>query len=213
MDELIVEHWSAETPVTTLVPVYPDGCRDIIWTHAPGARPRWIYTQSIDRSARLVSSTAGQTYRGWRMKPGVALTDPGLLDDLPEDPAEGMEMLMSSLIAPGDLADLLAALADPGLGRVDLALAKAPFARRTAERLVRRTTGHGPAFWIRLARVRRAAASLCDGLAPAEVAADQGYCDQAHMTREFRSWFGLTPGAVCAPGADLSGLLLPGYAV
>jgi len=213
MSGLVLEQWRAETTHAAAVDIYPDGCRDVIWTHVPGKRPGWIYTERIDRSVRRVESLVGQRYLGWRMRPGVALADRTLLADLPDDPEGGLERLMAAMAAPGDLTDLLAALADPDLGRVDLALAEARFARRTAERLIRRTTGHGPGFWIRLARVRRAAADLTAGLAPAEAAADQGFADQAHMTREFRSWFGLTPGAVRAGRADLGALLLRGYAV
>lgn len=209
----ILDHWQAVTAVAGGVDIYPDGCRDVIWTHVPGGRPVWIYTDLIDRSVRSVQSAVGQTYRGWRMHPGVALSDPAALATLPDDPERGLERVMETLSAPDDLTDLLTALADPDLGRVDLAVAQARFARRTAERLVRKATGHGPAFWIRLARVRRAAACLRDGLAPADVAADQGYADQAHMTREFRSWFAMTPGAVRAGRADLGALLLKGYAV
>lgn len=209
----VLDHWQATTDVAGAVAIYPDGCRDVIWTHVPGQRPGWIYTDQIDRSVRMAQSAARQSYLGWRMKSGVALSDPGLLARLPDDPARGLERLMEALTLPEDLADLLGALADPDLGRVDLVVAETRFARRTAERLIRKATGHGPAFWIRLARVRRAAAALREGVAPADAAADQGYADQAHLTREFRSWFGLTPGAVRAGRADLGALLLKGYAV
>ena len=193
--------------------IYPDGCRDVIWTEVPGERPRWIYTDVIDPSARRVESRVGQSYRGWRMRPGVALSDPMLLDHLPDDPDRGLERLTEAMAVPDDLADLLAHLADPDLGRVDLALAEARFSRRTAERLVRSATGHAPGFWIRLARVRRAALGLMTGGPLAAAAAGCGFSDQAHMTREFRAWYHLTPGQVRSGRADLTALLVPGYAV
>ena len=41
---------------------------------------------------------------------------------------------------------------------------------------------------------RRAAGASTIGHDLAAVAIDQGYADQAHMTREFRTWFALSPG-------------------
>jgi AraC-like DNA-binding protein len=61
------------------------------------------------------------------------------------------------------------------------------------QRLLKQQTGRSPVFWLRLARVRRAASRLAHPRNLAELAYDMGYADQAHMTREFRYWLGATP--------------------
>ncbi len=44
-------------------------------------------------------------------------------------------------------------------------------------------------------RVGRAKALLADGAAPAQAAAQTGFCDQSHLGRHFRRLVGVTPGA------------------
>lgn len=59
----------------------------------------------------------------------------------------------------------------------------------------RRHLGRTPGSAIRHRRADHAAAGLARGLSLAEAAADAGYADQSHMTREYVRIFGLTPGA------------------
>ena len=76
--------------------------------------------------------------------------------------------------------------------------------QRTLQRVVRTGTGQPPAYWKRLARLRRAARAIAQVPARtplqaatlADTAADWGYVDQAHMTHEFRRWLGTTPAAL-----------------
>ena len=42
-------------------------------------------------------------------------------------------------------------------------------------------------------------------LAPAEVAADAGFADQAHLTRWFRRYYGVTPAAYRAAAGGPAG--------
>ena len=44
-------------------------------------------------------------------------------------------------------------------------------------------------------RIDRAKRLLAAGSAPARVANDSGFVDQSHLTRHFRKWVGVTPGA------------------
>lgn len=73
-----------------------------------------------------------------------------------------------------------------------------------------RATGRAPSFWLRLARVRHTARAVLRGDALADAAAGSGFAD-AHMTREFRRWFGVTPGAVPRNPDVIAGLVVPGY--
>ncbi|THJ04167.1 AraC family transcriptional regulator [Nocardioides sp.] len=71
---------------------------------------------------------------------------------------------------------------------------------RTLQRLMARRVGLSPKWLIQRRRLHDAAERLQAGDAVdlAQVAADLGYSDQAHFTRDFRSVTGLTPGAFAA---------------
>jgi len=67
---------------------------------------------------------------------------------------------------------------------------------RRLERLVREQLGLTPRWLIRRYRLQEAAERLASADSPplAELAAELGYADQAHFTREFRTVVGETPG-------------------
>ncbi len=138
--------------------------------------------------------------------------------------AEHGDRLASSSLLRGALAGLLRAHAGPGRlawasGRVprspatvravrdlltdrladppsldDLAQAAqmSPF---TLVRAFRGETGLPPHAYLNQLRVRLARRLLDGGMAPAEVAAEVGFADQAHLTRHFKRVMGVPPGA------------------
>ena len=57
-----------------------------------------------------------------------------------------------------------------------------------------------PKQFARLLRFRAVVAQAHPLAAPrwSEIAADGGYCDQAHLTHEFRAFAGVTPGEFMA---------------
>jgi AraC-like DNA-binding protein len=61
-------------------------------------------------------------------------------------------------------------------------------------RTFHRTTGLAPQTYVRQVRVSRALALIRAGTALAEAALAAGFCDQAHLTREFRKVYGVAPG-------------------
>jgi AraC family transcriptional regulator len=61
-------------------------------------------------------------------------------------------------------------------------------------RRYRRHFGQTPGGAIRQMRADRASALVARGSDLAGIAADAGYADQSHMTREFVAVYGLTPG-------------------
>jgi AraC-like DNA-binding protein len=67
---------------------------------------------------------------------------------------------------------------------------------RQLSRVFRERLGLGPKSLIRLGRFQRALRSLeCPGRrSVAAVAVRTGYCDQAHLTRDFRQFAGIGPG-------------------
>lgn len=61
-------------------------------------------------------------------------------------------------------------------------------------RIFHRVTGLAPQSYLRQVRVAKARELICAGLDLVEVAQSTGFCDQAHMTREFKKVNGVTPG-------------------
>ncbi|MFK4730620.1 helix-turn-helix domain-containing protein [Agromyces mediolanus] len=85
---------------------------------------------------------------------------------------------------------------DRGLTRVAQLAESEGLGIRRLERLVREQLGLTPRWLIRRYRLQEAAERLAgEGSPPlAELAAELGYADQAHFTREFRTVIGETPG-------------------
>jgi AraC-like DNA-binding protein len=85
---------------------------------------------------------------------------------------------------------------DAQAGAVGRAAAESGLGHRRFGRLFRAAVGLSPKRWARLRRfqhaLRRAAADSRASWADAALAA--GYCDQPHLTREFREFTGLCPG-------------------
>lgn len=101
---------------------------------------------------------------------------------------------------PGDealranaLADLLGS--DPSVLRVEDAARALHVSVRTAQRLARRHVGLTPLAMIRRRRLQEAAERLRaePGTDLAALAAELGYADHAHLTRDFRDVLGVTP--------------------
>lgn len=70
----------------------------------------------------------------------------------------------------------------------------------------RRQVGVSPYRYLSLVRVRAAQTLLLDGVPPAIVAIEVGFCDQSHLCRHFRTLCGQTPRQFMAnnPGAPHS---------
>ncbi len=85
--------------------------------------------------------------------------------------------------------------ADPALVRVEDAAARLARSPRTLQRLAQRFVGLPPAAVVRRRRLQEAAERVrCDpGADLAGIAADLGYADHGHLTREFRRVLGTAP--------------------
>ena len=84
--------------------------------------------------------------------------------------------------------------------RVSQVCAKFGIGERALQRLARRRIGLSPKWLIQRRRLHDAADLLRRGeqLDLARIAAELGYADQAHLTRDFRRATGLTPGEFIA---------------
>jgi len=81
----------------------------------------------------------------------------------------------------------------PDAPRVDLVATRLGLRRRSLEQAFRHHVGLPPGTVARIARFQRAAGMLAGPVPLARVAADCGYADQPHLTREVRAMSGCTP--------------------
>jgi AraC-like DNA-binding protein len=78
--------------------------------------------------------------------------------------------------------------------------AAAGCSRYAAYRAFSKAYGMAPSDYQRQLRVRAARRLLIQGATPAVAAAEAGFADQAHLTRWFHRYYGITPGAYRAAG-------------
>lgn len=208
----VIEAWSFSAQKDSQTLVLPDGCRDLILRVAADGRPTWFVSELAD-GIDLVDCNAGERFVGYRFHPGARCEEGALLpavQALGEAATADIEALIDEHVrVDGRLAEALDSLAESG--GVAAACRRLGVSERSLERLMVAGTGRSPRFWKSLARVRRAAASLAGGLPLPAIAAEHGYADQAHMTRDFGRWFGTSPGRLRASPATLALVLAPGY--
>lgn len=84
----------------------------------------------------------------------------------------------------------------PGGGAIQRIVRQTGYSHRTLIALFRRSVGITPGDYRRLLRFRASLGMIAaaDALSLAAIAADAGYSDQAHFTREFHAFAGVTPG-------------------
>lgn len=148
--------------------------------------------------------------------PGLAggrLTDQvhAALDDDPAEPSRqqdavaAMEAALVPLLPVDEEGLLVNAIveyveSDPDVHRVSQVCAKFDLSERRLQRLTARRIGLTPKWLVQRRRLQDAAERLSSATPPdlARVAAELGYADQAHFTRDFRTVTGLTPGEYAA---------------
>jgi AraC-like DNA-binding protein len=125
---------------------------------------------------------------------------------------EYAEGLLCSVLPERDpLAEQAAALVawitdDPGLRRVDELSAASGMTARSLQRLFADYVGINPKWVMRRARLHEAAERADSGepVDWASLAANLGYADQAHLTRDFTATLGVSPTRYAAPAAFLT---------
>ena len=121
----------------------------------------------------------------------VAHAEALLLAVLPDpDPAVAQAATLVALI-----------VGDPALRRVDQLAAASGLTARSLQRLFAEYVGVSPKWVMRRARLHEAAqhADSGDPVDWAELAADLGYADQAHLTRDFTVTLGVPPTRYATP--------------
>jgi AraC-like DNA-binding protein len=106
------------------------------------------------------------------------------------------DLLPEPDLVAGEVAGIVARITDaPSLFRVDDLAAELGLSMRSLQRLFAEYVGASPKWVLRRARLHEAAARAEqeDGMDWAALAADLGYSDQAHLTRDFTAAVGVPP--------------------
>jgi AraC-like DNA-binding protein len=120
------------------------------------------------------------------------------------DPRAAISLTETFLLSLGperdSLAEEVAALVamvenDVSMTRVDELATRSGRSVRSLQRLFRDYVGIGPKWVIRRFRLHEAAERVYQGLNLATLAAELGYTDQAHLTRDFTAAVGMPPAA------------------
>ena len=201
--------------------VLPDGCTDLIWEQGRGA-----FVAGPDTGPAPTTMAAGRVILGVRFRPsagGPALRIPlselrdqrvELADLRPAD-AGRLTAALDPQTAADRMLDVTAALVDGSVpdsavtwaarllrdprARSEDVAAAVGLSMRQLRRRSHAAVGYGPKTLQRVLRFRRFVSRIdaCPGaLDLATIAAEAGYADQAHLTRECGRLSGLTPAAL-----------------
>jgi AraC-like DNA-binding protein len=214
--------------------VLPDACSDLVWEQGRGAFVAGPDTGPVRTVMKAGTVILGVRFRPSAGGPALRLPLSELrdqrvdLDDLrrrdarrlpgtldPDTAAIRMLEVAAALVADGDPdpAAIRAAvlLADPRVRAEDVA-AEVGLSMRQLRRRCHAVVGYGPKTLQRVLRFRRFVARIDAGPRPgqaghdlAALAAQAGYADQAHLTRECRALAGLTPAALARQRGPAAG--------
>jgi AraC-like DNA-binding protein len=201
--------------------VLPDGCTDLVWEQGRGA-----FVAGPDTGPVLTVMAAGSVMLGVRFRPsaggpalGIPLSElrdqrvdladlrPGHARRLPATldldtaAARALDVVAALIIdgAPDPAVTRAAGLLCDPLVRAENVAADIGLSMRQLRRRCHATVGYGPKTLQRVLRFRRFVSRIdaCpDVLDLAAIAAEAGYADQAHLTRECGKLSGLTPAAL-----------------
>lgn len=189
-------------------PIVPDGCLDLM------VAGEQVIVAGADTTPWWTTLPSATEIRGVRFRPGHAprvlgvaadeLTDQRVAvselwgssaaDRLRERPDTLLDVVASRLTAHSDPElDALLARLTRGVARVSDAVTGLTGSERALRRRFTAAVGYGPATYLRIARLQRALALRHTTGELATLAAEAGYADQAHLSRDCRSLTGATP--------------------
>lgn len=199
--------------------VPPDGCSDLI-LHFQAGRLQRAFLQEPTLSFEIVEIAPGDALFGVRFRVGFGGALLRRRDELerelarafqPADPLDAERVSARLVHSASELTETHGAERPPWLAEVLMlaeqlhgALSVGELARHAgvSERTVHRAfldwVGAGPKQLLRALRIREAVRRAQGAAAPAEIAAELGFADQAHLCREMRELWGTTPGRLCA---------------
>jgi AraC-like DNA-binding protein len=210
--------------------ILPDGCVDLLIDLAAG---RALAVGTMTRAQVLEGRPwpiAAVRFRPGAAHPFLGLAADELTDRVAESGALGMAWLTGlarrgeedPLVAVGALEDALlarlaavpspdplvahavASLLGPQPPAVDALALRLGCTRQHLRRILRRRVGVSGKMLARVGRLQRAVARLQSPRGTlAEIAADLGYFDQAHMARDFRALAGVCPAVARKGGGSI----------
>ena len=226
LSDVVACAWAGEGGWTRTLRLLPDGCVDLVWdgeslrAFVASAVARWAF---LDGSARNVGlrlrcgaagAILGTPLAGWQ---GVSIRVVDLWGSLAADAearlavlrdpaaqAEALEALVSRRLDGGAWPDRVVIAAAQRLAAPTATVGATAAASEAGERALRQRfaeqVGLSPKATHRVLRfaalVRRLPELAAGAIAPAGVAVELGYADQAHMGRECVRIAGSSPGAL-----------------
>lgn len=205
-------HWQHHATANESHLVLPDGCVDLICSVDPDGMPTWFVSHLANRAYEVDIAT-GETSQGLRFTVGAQVNTEALLGSIGKysDMDDIKKNVAEFVVTNANVDDALAVL------REEKSVAKTAqvlgVSARSLQRLLVTHTQQPPSFWLRLGRVRHCAQTLVNArhLSLAQLAYDMGYTDQAHMTHEFKHWFGMTPQQFYGRADMLEAINASGY--
>lgn len=209
--------WSSTAAAPGAPLIAADGCFDLILRASSRGAVSAFVSTPVARASHA-SVQAGDRHVGVRLRPGfgAALVEhPDLVSAagrlLPEC-ADDLEALVVNAIdarsgPPNVVADFVVE-ARASAGSLRLTGAASASRERELQRACRRWLGLSPKAFLRIERAWAARAAIRAGGPLTMVAAELGYADQAHLTREVRELLGVTPRAL-RPVGNLQDLGTP----
>lgn len=211
--EGVLDLWEHYQVSACSVDIPPDGCRDIIVSLPSSGPNSWTLFALADTIERKVVAS-DTTLLGARLRPGAILDAENFLDLAREStspPDDLLKRLEEFVRVDSHVEEALALLALPEIS-LGYCARQAGVSERSFQRLVVENTGKTPVFWRQLARARRAAKALFSTHDMAAVAYENGFSDQAHLSREMRRWFGCSPSSIRQDTQLNAALSQSGYA-
>ncbi len=161
-----------------------------------------------DYSARLVDQFEGQKTVGFRLRPGITLDLKKIEGVEPTIDSVG-QLILEELNKCLEMCQVIDELCVSNTSLQQVAR-RCGVSVRTLQRRFNTEGLPSPDYWRRLSRVRNAALSLLSDVSIVDIAGDQGFSDQAHMTREFVQWFAVTPSRLSRNHDLLTDICQPG---
>ncbi|AXB48779.1 AraC family transcriptional regulator [Amycolatopsis albispora] len=211
VDRYWVVSWDYETPYRQLIVPYPNV--HLVFNRSGGAYVTGVSSGHVIRVLEGSDGVFGVAFRPGCFRPFLGRSVSTLTDttvDVAEvfrEPipnpltVESVEQfLLAQLPDPDPRADIAAdavsmIIAKPEITRVSLLADALGMNARTLQRLFAEHVGIGPKWVIRRYRLHEVTERLAAGaeIDWAALAADLGYADQAHFTRDFKTMFGESP--------------------
>ncbi|KXF79919.1 helix-turn-helix domain-containing protein [Enterovibrio coralii] len=206
--DTVIDIWQSSVKEIASLSVVPDGCRDVIVTKhgdemSVHISPLYSKTIEVDMKPDVVMT-------GFRLAPGTWIDEDKLLTVLGDSPSDVEDKISTFTHCSANLSDILAQTRIHK-GKASSLAVKLGVSERTLQRCLSRETGTSPVFWLQLARARQSALSIGEGKPLCDVAFDEGYADQAHLTRDIKRWFGATPLVLKDRHDLLRQLTAPGF--